>query len=225
MRSIARIGLAGLLIPALSVAAPYRPGRPPAEAGPLPSQVNAKAPDRTATADRDASQDRGGQEKAPDVVFVPTPQEVVDKMLELAGVKEGDVLYDLGCGDGRIPVTAAKRYRIKAVGFDVDPQRIRESRANVEKNAVGDRVTIRQADIFKQDLREASVITLYLLPALNVRLMPQLEKLKPGSRIISHDWDMKGAKPNKLVKLRAKSDMGLEREHKIYFWVVPWEKE
>ena len=203
------------------MAAPYRPGRPPAEAGPLPSQVNAKAPDRTATADQDASQDRGGQQKAPDVIFVPTPQEVVDKMLELAGVKEGDVLYDLGCGDGRIPVTAAKRYRIKAVGFDVDPQRIQESRANVEKNGVGDRVTIRQADIFKQDLREASVITLYLLPDLNVRLMPQLEKLKPGSRIVSHSFAMRGARPKKVIEVKTSDG----EEHTVYLWVVPWEKE
>src|SRR5262245_24440749 len=221
MRSIARVGLAGLLIPALWAAAPDRSSRSRAEAGPLPSQVNATAPDRTSTAEREASQDRGGQEKTPDVIFVPTPQEVVDKMLELAGVKEGDVLYDLGCGDGRSPVTAAKRYRIKAVGFDVDPQRIQESRANVEKNGVGDLVTIRQADIFKQDLREASVITLYLLPTLNVRLMPQLEKLKPGSRIVSHSFDMRGAKPKKVIEVQP--DDG--EEHTVYLWFVPWEKE
>ena len=93
-----------------------------------------------------------GETKTPDVIFVPTPQEVVDKMLELAEVKEGDVVYDLGCGDGRIPVTAAKKYGVKAVGFDVDPQRIKESKENVEKNGVGKLVTIKQEDIFKQDL-------------------------------------------------------------------------
>src|SRR5947209_1882203 len=101
--------------------------------------------------------------KRPDVVFVPTPQEVVDRMLELAEVKKGDVVYDLGCGDGRIVVTAAKKYGVKAVGFDVDPQRIRESRENVAKNGVGNLVTIKQQDIFATDLGEASVVTLYLL--------------------------------------------------------------
>src|ERR1700760_2752218 len=107
-------------------------------------------------------------------------------MLELAEVKAGDVLYDLGCGDGRIVVTAAKRYGIKATGFDVDPERLQESRENVRANRVGDLVTIKNQDIFKTDLTGASVITLYLLPDLNVRLMPQLSKLKPGSRIVSH---------------------------------------
>jgi tRNA G37 N-methylase Trm5 len=174
--------------------------------------------------DKDAKgKDR--DERELDVPYWPTPAKVVDKMLELAEVKKGDVVYDLGCGDGRIVVAAAKKYGVKCFGFDLDPERVKESIDNVKKNHLEDLVTIKKADIFTLDLKEASVVTLYLYPELNVRLMPQLEKLKPGSRIISHDWDMKGAKPNKLVKLRAKSDMGLEREHKIYFWVVPWEKE
>ena len=162
-----------------------------------------------------------GETKTPDVIFVPTPQEVVDKMLELAEVKEGDVVYDLGCGDGRIPVTAAKKYGVKAVGFDVDPQRIKESKANVEKNGVGKLVTIKQEDIFKQDLSKANVVTLYLLPSLNVKLMPQLRKLKPGSRIVSHSFDMKGAKPKKVVQVQTKEG----GEHSVYLWVVPWEEE
>ncbi len=160
--------------------------------------------------------------KKPDVIFVPTPQEVVDKMLELAQFKKGDVLYDLGCGDGRIVVTAAKKYGVKAVGFDVDPQRIKEATANVERNGVGNLVTIRQADIFEQDLREANVVTLYLLPELNVRLMPQLKELRAGSRIISHDFDMRGAKPKKVITVRADDE---EEEHTVYFWTVPWEME
>ena len=123
--------------------------------------------------------------KKPDVIFVPTPQEVVDKMLELAQLKKGDVLYDLGCGDGRIVVTAAKKYGVKAIGFDVDPQRIKEATENVQKNGVGNLVTIRQADIFEQDLREANVVTLYLLPELNVRLMPQFKQLKGAGRASS----------------------------------------
>jgi precorrin-6B methylase 2 len=159
--------------------------------------------------------------KEPDVVFVPTPQEVVDKMLEMAQVKKGDILYDLGCGDGRIVVTAAKKYGVKAVGFDVDPERIKESRENVRKNEVQHLVTIRQQDIFKTDLTEASVVTLYLLPDLNVRLMPQLAKLKPGSRIVSHAFDMQGAKPRKMEMVQAANGY----EAPVYLWTVPWEKE
>ena len=142
-------------------------------------------------------------------------------MLELAEVKEGDVVYDLGCGDGRIPVTAAKKYGVKAVGFDVDPKRIKESNENVQKNGVGKLVTIKQEDIFKQDLSEANVVTLYLLPSLNVKLMPQLRKLKPGSRIVSHSFDMRGAKPKKEIQVQTKEG----GEHTVYLWVVPWEEE
>ena len=118
--------------------------------------------------------------RKPDVIYVPTPQEVVEKMLEVAKVTKDDVVYDLGCGDGRIPVTAAKKYGCKAFGFDIDPERIKESQENVEKNKVGNLVTIEQKDIFTLDLSKANVVTLYLLPSLNVKLIPQLEKLKPG---------------------------------------------
>jgi uncharacterized protein (TIGR03000 family) len=157
----------------------------------------------------------------PDVIYVPTPQAVVDRMLQMAEVKKDDLVYDLGCGDGRIVVTAAKKYACKAVGFDIDPDRIKEARENVRKNGVGDLVTIKQEDIFKQDLSKANVITLYLLPELNVRLIPQLEKLKPGSRIVSHDFNMEGVKPKQVVTMDA--DDG--REHTIYLWVTPLEKE
>jgi hypothetical protein len=158
----------------------------------------------------------------PDVIFVPTPQNVVEKMLEMAQVKKDDLLYDLGCGDGRIVVTAAKKYGCKCVGYDIDPQRIKESLENVEKNNVGDLVTIEQEDIFTLDLSKANVITLYLLPSLNVKLIPQLEKLKPGSRIVSHDFDMRGVKPDEVVEI--KSDEGY-REHTIYLWTTPLKKE
>jgi precorrin-6B methylase 2 len=158
----------------------------------------------------------------PDVIFVPTPQNVVDKMLEMAQVKKDDLLYDLGCGDGRIVVTAAKKYGCRCVGYDVDPQRIKESLENVEKNNVGDLVRIEQEDIFTLDLSKANVITLYLLPSLNVKLIPQLEKLKPGSRIVSHDFDMRGVKPDEVVEID--SDNGY-REHTIYLWTTPLKKE
>ncbi len=157
----------------------------------------------------------------PDVIFVPTPQDVVDKMLELAQVTKDDVVYDLGCGDGRIVVTAAKKYGCKAVGYDVDPQRIKESNENVEKNGVGGLVRIEEKDIFTLDLSKASVITLYLLPRLNVKLIPQLEKLKPGSRIVSHDFRMKGVKPDKTITLTSQED---QAEHKIFLWTAPIQK-
>jgi uncharacterized protein (TIGR03000 family) len=166
--------------------------------------------------------DKDKEPREPDVLFVPTPQEVVDKMLELAEVKKDDVVYDLGCGDGIIVVTAAKKYGCKAVGFDIDPQRVKESLENVKKNKVEDLVTIKEADIFKQDLKEANVITLYLLRELNVKLIPQLEKLKPGSRIVSHDFEMKGVKPKKVVMVKVKGD---SRQHPVYLWVTPLEKE
>ena len=173
---------------------------------------------------RDANAGGGAaadNDRRPDVVFVPTPQEVVDEMLKQAKVTKDDVVYDLGCGDGRIVVTAARKYGVKAVGFDVDPKRIEEARANVEENGVADLVTIRQEDIFRQDLGEASVVTLYLLPSLNVKLMPQLRKLKPGSRIVSHSFDMEGAKPNQVIQVE--DENGVERT--VYLWVVPWEEE
>jgi SAM-dependent methyltransferase len=161
--------------------------------------------------------------REPDVIYVPTPQPVVDKMLELAQVTKNDLVYDLGCGDGRIVVTAAKKYGCRAVGYDIDPQRIEESLANVEKENVGHLARIEQKDIFTLDLSKANVVTLYLLPSLNVKLIPQLEKLEPGSRIVSHDFDMRGVKPDKVVEV----DSGDEDwdTHTIYFWTTPLKKE
>ncbi|MHC4430505.1 MAG: SAM-dependent methyltransferase [Planctomycetota bacterium] len=160
--------------------------------------------------------------REPDVIYVPTPQEVVDKMLEMAQVTKEDLLYDLGCGDGRIVVTAAKKYGCKAVGYELRRGRVKASLENVAKNNVGHLVTIEQKDIFTVDLSEASVITLYLLPDLNVKLIPQLEKLKDGSRIVSHDFDMKGVKPDKVVELSLEDDWD---RHTIYLWTTPLKKE
>lgn len=160
--------------------------------------------------------------RKPDVIYVPTPQEVVEKMLELAEVKKDDLVYDLGCGDGRIVVTAAKKYGCRGVGYDINPKRIKESLENVEKNNVGNLVRIEQEDIFTLDLSEANVITLYLLPSLNVKLIPQLEKLKPGSRIVSHDFDMRGVTPDKVVKINSDNEYS---EHTVYLWTTPLKKE
>jgi hypothetical protein len=159
--------------------------------------------------------------KSPDVIYVPTPQPVVDKMLELAKVKKSDVVYDLGCGDGRIVVTAAKRYGARAYGFDVDPARVAEARENVKANKVEDLVTIEQKDIFTLDLSPASVVTLYLLPELNVRLIPQLEALKSGARIVSHDFDMQGVTPVKHLSLKPEP---AARDHAVYLWTTPLKK-
>jgi len=159
--------------------------------------------------------------RTPDVVFVPTPNDVVDKMLELAKVQKNDLVYDLGCGDGRIVVTAAKRFGCKAVGYDIDPDRVKESLENVARNNVGHLVRIEQKDIFTLDLSEVNVVTLYLLPRLNVKLIPQLEKLKPGSRIVSHDFRMKGVKPEKIVNITSSED---QSSHKVFLWTSPLKK-
>jgi SAM-dependent methyltransferase len=155
--------------------------------------------------------------RTPDVIFVPTPQEVVDEMLKVAGVKKGDVLYDLGSGDGRIPVTAAKRFGIRAVGIDIDPERIKEARANAKKAGVDNLVKFRNEDLFKTSFRDATVVTLYLLPELNVRLRPRLLKeLKPGTRIVSHQFDMGDWKPEKEIDVDGRT---------VYFWTVPAAKK
>jgi ribosomal protein L11 methylase PrmA len=152
----------------------------------------------------------------PDVIFVPTPHEVVDDMLRLANVHKGDVLYDLGSGDGRIAIAAAKKYGVKAVGIDIDPERIREANENARKAGVTNLVEFRQEDLFKADFREATVVTLYLLPDLNVKLRPRLwEELKPGTRIVSHQFDMGTWKPEKRLESNGRV---------VYFWTIPEKK-
>jgi ubiquinone/menaquinone biosynthesis C-methylase UbiE len=165
-----------------------------------------------------AAASAGAQSQQPDVIFVPTPQEVVDAMLKLANVHQGDVLYDLGSGDGRIPVTAAKRYGIRAYGIDIDPQRIQEANENAKKNGVTHLVQFRREDLFKTNFKEATVVTLYLLPDLNVKLRPRLlAELKPGTRVVSHQFDMGTWKPDKKVELSA--------GRTIYLWTIPPRKK
>jgi SAM-dependent methyltransferase len=155
-----------------------------------------------------------------DVPYVPTPQPVVDEMLKLAQVKKEDVVYDLGCGDGRIVVTAAKQFGARGIGVDIDPERIKDSKANAQKAGVTDRVKFVQSDLFKMDLKDATVVTLYLLPEINLKLRPKLfRELKPGTRIVSHDFDMNEWKPEKTVRVRA------DREHTLYFWTIPEKKD
>jgi ribosomal protein L11 methylase PrmA len=151
--------------------------------------------------------------RRPDVIFVPTPEAVVEAMLQVANVTKADVVYDLGCGDGRIPVTAAKKYGARGFCFDIDPERIKEANENVAKNNVGHLVKVVHADLFETDLSGASVITLYLLPSLNVKLMPKLMKeLKPGTRIVSHAFDMGDWKPEKELDVDGR---------KVYYWTIP----
>jgi ribosomal protein L11 methylase PrmA len=154
-----------------------------------------------------------GQLRPPDVIFVPTPQEVVDAMLEVAKVTKNDVVYDLGSGDGRIPVTAAKKYGARAVGIDIDPQRIKEANANAESAGVTDKVKFMNADLFATDISQASVVTLYLLPTLNLKLMPKLmAELKPGTRIVSHAFDMGDWKPEQTLNVNGRT---------VYYWTIP----
>jgi len=153
------------------------------------------------------------QRRSPDVIFVPTPNEVVQKMLELAKVTPNDVVYDLGCGDGRIVITAAQKYGARAVGVDIDPQRISEATANAKAARVTDKVKFIEGDLFETDISEASVVTLYLLTRLNEKLKPKLLKeLRPGTRVVSHAFDMGDWKPDETASVSASS---------VYLWRIP----
>jgi cyclopropane fatty-acyl-phospholipid synthase-like methyltransferase len=148
-----------------------------------------------------------------DVHYVPTPQMVVDAMLKMAAVTDQDVVYDLGCGDGRIPITAAQKYGARGVGIDLDPQRISEAIENAKVANVTGKVTFLNQDLFTSDFKDATVVTLYLLPSLNERLMPKLKaELKPGTRIVSHAFDMGATWPaEKTEVVEGKT---------IYYWTI-----
>jgi precorrin-6B methylase 2 len=151
--------------------------------------------------------------RRPDVIYVPTPQAVAEAMLQVANVTSKDLVYDLGCGDGRIPITAARKYGAHAVCIDIDPERIKEIKANVAAAKMENLVTVIEGDLFQEDLSKATVVTLYLLPSLNLKLMPKLMKeLKPGTRIVSHAFDMGDWKPEKELDVDSR---------KVYFWTIP----
>lgn len=148
-----------------------------------------------------------------DVPYVPTDQKTVEEMLKLAGVKPGDVVYDLGCGDGRIVITAAEKFGATGVGVDLNPERIKEANANAATAGVTDKVKFVLGDLFEFDFSKADVVTMYLLPSVNLKLRPKLQKeLKPGSRIVSHDFDMGDWEAEKTVRVGTHDT--------IYLWTI-----
>ena len=159
-------------------------------------------------------QPSGKQLRSPDVVFVPTPNEAVDTMLKVAKVGSGDVVYDLGSGDGRIPIMAVQKFNAaRAVGIDINPERIKEAEANLKAAGVGDRVRFLNEDLFEAKISDATVVTLYLLPSLNLKLLPKLlTDLKPGTRIVSHAFDMGSWKPQQTLNAGGST---------VYFWIIP----
>jgi SAM-dependent methyltransferase len=151
--------------------------------------------------------------RAPDVIFVPTPNDVVDKMLEMAKVSAKDIVYDLGCGDGRIVITAAQKFGARCVGVDIDPQRIKEATTNAQAARVTERVRFIEGDLFETDISEATVVTLYLLTRLNEKLKPKLLKdLRPGTRVVSHAFDMGDWAPEAKAQVGASS---------VFLWRIP----
>ena len=155
-----------------------------------------------------------GERRAP---YVSTPPEVVEAMLKAAKVTKDDIVYDLGCGDGRIVIMAALKYGARGVGIDIDPALVREAQENARKAGVADRVQFIQGDLFKSDLREATVVTLYLMASVNLELRPKLlRELKPGTRVVSHAFDMGDWKPQRAFEVNSGRAWG-----KVYFWVIP----
>ena len=167
------------------------------------------------------------QEPLPEVPYVPTPEEVVVEMLKMAGVTQNDIVYDLGCGDGRIVITAAKLFGARGVGVDNDPNLIRQSNENARKAGVTDRVKFIEQDLFETDIREATVVALYLLPELNLQLRPKLLRdLRPGSRVVTHEFDMGDWEPDNMakvpkVKLYYHPRFAYEKDTFFYYWVIP----
>ncbi len=157
-------------------------------------------------------------ERTPDVVYVGTPYDVISKMLKLAKVTRKDVVYDLGCGDGRMIILAAKKYGCRGTGYDIDPERISAALANVKRNGVTNLVQITQKDIFTIDLGEADVLLLYLLEDLNKKLLPQIKKLKPGSRLVSHNYGIPGIEADAVIRVTSNEDSA---RHTIFLYTIP----
>lgn len=157
-----------------------------------------------------------------DVPFVVTPDHVTRAMLELAAVKPGDFVIDLGSGDGRIVIVAARHYGARGLGVEIVPDLVAQSRDNARRAGVAERVEFRVQDLFETDLSAATVITMYLLPEVNLKLRPRLQALKPGTRIVSHDWDMGDWKPDRVITLDVPDKpYGLEKVSRLYLWTIP----
>lgn len=153
----------------------------------------------------------------PEVPYVPTHEKIVAEMLKVANVKKDDVLYDLGSGDGRIVIAAAKQFGTRGVGIDIDPERIKDANENARKAGVTDRAKFILGDIFDADFREATVVTMYLLQEVNMRLRPKLLRdLRPGTRIVSHNYDLGDWRPRRTITIAMP-----DGDHWVYFWVVP----
>jgi SAM-dependent methyltransferase len=157
----------------------------------------------------------------PDVVYVGTAYDLVSKMLQMANVQKGDLVYDLGCGDGRMLILAAQKYGCRGIGYDIDPERVLAARENVEKNHVEKLVQIVQADIFTLDLSKATVFPLYLLPDMNRKLLPQFEKVKPGSRIVCHNYDLDGIIAEQTFTVISNED---NASHTLSLYITPLRK-
>jgi len=170
-----------------------------------------------------AAAQRGERKRQPDVPYVPTTEEAVRAMLKLADVKKADIVYDLGCGDGRIVIAAAKTYGARGVGIDIDPDRIQEARENAKKAGVENLVRFEENDLFQANFREATVVTLFLLPSINLKLRPKLlQNLKPGTRVVSNTFDMGTWRPEKEQSLPgADDDESGSLSHKFFLWKIP----
>ena len=162
------------------------------------------------------------QMRTPDVVYVGTPYDVVSRMLKLAALKKEDVVYDLGCGDGRMVVLAAKKYGCRGIGYEIDPERVAAAQENVRKNGVGDLVKIIQEDLFTIDLSNAGVLSLYLLPDINEKLLPQFEKLRPGCRLVFHDYGLEGIEADQVIRVTSNED---NASHTLYLYTTPLKPE
>ena len=188
---------------------------PPGSVLPGPKMVQLALPKDT------GSPPRLGGDRVANAIFVPTPQDVVEKMLSAANVGKDDVVYDLGSGDGRIVIAAAKKYGCRAVGLEIDRDLIRLSWERAREAKVDKLVTMKEVDIFSADFSDATVVTVYLYPGLLNRLLPQLEKLKPGTRIVSHQFAIPAMPPEQTITIES-NETGTK--HTVYLWTTPLKK-